>query len=363
MSQIVVYKLEPRSTFHFGERGVGIEETGDFLHSDTLFAAIASAWRVIGNDLGKIDLSRGNDLNLLVPFRDKKSPPFLISSAFPYAGDILFLPRPQIKLGNMKQEREIEFLSQGTWQGLCHGRQPSENELIQGGHVWVTAEEREQIVALLTNALPKRERERRLDWYRSEPAQIRMWSGNEEPPVPRISVDRVTSRAELYHQANLRFATGCGLYFWAEFLNLGYKSFLETALGYLEDAGLGGRRTSGHGQFRFHLEEHSLSDIPYATHRVTLSLYHPSRSEVDTDILQKARYELIQRRGWIDSPEGRRWRHRSLRMLAEGSVFPIDMTLTGSIEDAGPLGKDGVSHPVWRYGLALTSPVRLEGDL
>lgn len=357
-----LYRIEPRGPFHFGRRGVGIEATGEFLHSDTLFGAIASAWRALGGKLGRIIPEKGNLLALLAPFQNNE-PPFRISSVFPYAGDLLFLPRPKLALG--KDKNEVLFLSAGAWEALCHGRTPSKQELIQDGRVWVTPEERERLISLLLEPVSSTVRDRQSACYRADAGQIHVWTNRREPPVPRVSVDRLTSRTELYHQAKLHFAAGCGLYFWAEFTDEQYQSYLEEALTFLEDGGLGGRRTTGHGQFRYSHWEAEWPEVHEPTHQVLASVYHPSEEEMKSGFLEHGAYELVKRGGWITPAEGRAYRHRGLWMLSEGSVFPIGFTLNGTVQDVRPKVKPGepaFPHPVLRCGFALTLPIKLEED-
>ena len=40
MSAIDIYKLVPHAAFHFGLRGVGVEETAFFCPADTIFSAL-----------------------------------------------------------------------------------------------------------------------------------------------------------------------------------------------------------------------------------------------------------------------------------------------------------------------------------
>ena len=73
----------------------------------------------------------------------------------------------------------------------------------------------------------------------------------------------------------------------------------------------------------------------------------------------RTRYRRIHRRGWIYSPDGKNLRRKGLWMLSEGAV--LSQEVLGTIEDLRP--ETGFAHPVWRYGYALTLPVRLEGLL
>lgn len=133
-----IVKLYPVSPFHLGERGIGVEETSDIIHSDTLFSAIAHNWRIF---YGNRDLE-----NLLQQYINKK-PPFLISSAFPFAKEVLFFPRPFIK--DFKPElrkkfKKVQLVSQEVFKKLIEDEIPKEN-FIQKDKIWITEDERDKL--------------------------------------------------------------------------------------------------------------------------------------------------------------------------------------------------------------------------
>ena len=99
MAAMKLFKLAPRTAFHFGQRGVGMEGTQVFCHADTLFSALCLTLRELERE-GSAALTR-----LLERFprqgQPADSPPFRLTSAFPYAGDVLFFPKPLVP-GNLK---------------------------------------------------------------------------------------------------------------------------------------------------------------------------------------------------------------------------------------------------------------------
>jgi CRISPR-associated protein Csm4 len=353
------YILRPRGAFHFGERGIGVEETADLLHSDTLFAAIVSAWRLLGEPL-----TAENDLALLHPFHAGK-PPLVLSSALPFAGDIPLFPRPHVPLGAEKSFKQVLYVSPQALALLAQGtrltRERAEQELIQGGAVWMLPEERDRIVPLLLADEPDTQRRAHLqEIVTREPARITLWWGSDTPPVPHVVVDRVNAQPSLYHSGRLRFAQDCGLTFWAAIHDDRYQERLEAALTFLQDEGLGGKRTSGHGQFDWEVRDADLPAAADPTGYLTLSLYHPQPAELAAGVLDQAWYRRIHRRGWIFSPEGRNLRRKGLWMLREGAVLrTLPSSSPGDLSDLRP--ERGFPHPIWRYGYALTLPIRLEG--
>jgi CRISPR-associated protein Csm4 len=355
--QTLIYRLRPRGAFHFGERGVGVEETADMMHSDTLFAAVVSAWRMLGEQPVPPD----NNLPVVAPFLEHHAP-FHLSSAFPYAGEVLFFPRPLIPLGRHKYLKQVQFISaqvlQQIQQNTVLDSDRVQRELIQGGQVWVTPEEREKIMTLLLEGESnKHERERLAKRFQHDPTTIRLWWGRSDPPVPHVAIDRRSSASNLFFTGRVRFASGCGLYVWVKMYDSAYRERLEAALTFLQDEGVGGKRTTGHGQFIWTVHEQLLPEAADPTHWMTLSLYHPRIEEAL--LLNNAWYQRIHRQGWIFSPAGRNLRRKGLWMLREGSVLPDDVL--GTIEDVRP--DIGFVHPIWRSGHACTLPIRLENVL
>jgi CRISPR-associated protein Csm4 len=361
MTPATLYRFVPRGAFHFGERGIGVEETADILHADTLFAAIVLARLALGEEPS----APTNTLPSLAPFL-AGTPPLLLSSALPYAADVLLYPRPHITLGAQKALKQVEYVSAAALALICQGqtldRDRAERELIQGGRVWVLPAERNRIVdAVLPDEpdaeLRRRERER----INRDPSSLRIWWGADEPPAPHVAIDRVNSASAVYFTGRLRFAAGCGLYCQAVFADESYRPWLEAALAVLADEGLGGKRSIGHGQFELRRERTTLPAAAEPNAWMALSLYHPGPEELAAGVLDQAWYRRVLRRGWIFSPEGRNQRRRGLWMLAEGSLFRSPVR--GTIEDLRPIyaGQEaGLSHPVWRYGYALTLPLHFE---
>jgi CRISPR-associated protein Csm4 len=339
-----LYKIIPRAPFHFGERGIGQEETADFPHSDTLFAALISVWRLM-YELGTFDsLVEGCT-------QFEETPPFRISSAFPYVGDVYFLPRPAIPLvgagGDRKRGKKVIYLSWRQAEDLIDSDVPQSvrpEDTLMKGRLWVHPNDKSRIRAAL--GLPAE----------AELSHARPWSSAETEAMARVTVDRVTDASSLYYQGMVHFADRCGFYVLAEILDERYRKPLEAGLRMLGEQGLGGRRSAGLGQFAFGMETR---DVPRAlegerNYYWLLSLYHPTRQGAQKGTLDGARYKLITRRGWIYSPDGMSQRRRAIRMLSEGSLLP--QRAVGDVVDVQPTA--GFPHRIWRSGLALTIPTR-----
>ena len=334
MGKMIAYKLMPRTSFHIGARGIGIERTSDVIHSDTLFSAIVSAWRYLG-----AEMDGDGNMKLLEPFfAEPEQPPFKLSSALPFAGDTLLYPAPLVKHGSDKAVKKAEFLSEKVLLSC----DIESSEKMQGGKVRLTKEEKNGILG-----------------SRSDCDDEGIWKSGEKAVVPRVTIDRISSASQIYHCGELHFAKDCGLYFIVELRDEEYEGHVERAVDFLSEEGIGGERSSGCGQFEYQKCPNSKpaasdGDVRY----MTLSLYHPTRSEVEGGVLSDAAYNLVDSKGWIHSPDGSSHRRRSVWMITEGSVF--SQPVSGDIVDVRPC--DWHHHPVYRSGMALTMPISAQWE-
>jgi CRISPR-associated protein Csm4 len=183
MANAVLYRLHFRSPLHVGERGVGLEETRTHVPADTLFSAICSAWRwLYGAETLQSDL--------LAPFLHGEQPPFLLSSAFPFAGEVLFFPKPlsPVKMEpqqhtdyNHKRLKNIRYVSRerfAQWvqgQAIPYASFPEEEEPV----FWLSEEERGVLSSFVDD----------------ETGHLRLWSVT---VVPRVTLDRQTSASQIW---------------------------------------------------------------------------------------------------------------------------------------------------------------------
>jgi len=352
MAKTVCYCLTARSPFHFGERGVGMEESSVILHSDTLFSALCLTLLELGEKLEpflerfprqRFQVGKTGDVI-------SGDPPFRISSAFPFWASensekkerIFFFPKPFLPLqldssaDDLRQSKDlkkIQFVSQALFESWLAGERLdfNSNPLIQGKKIWMTPEERQRI------------------------GVERIWV---EETQPHVTVDRQTNASQVYAVGQVRFAARTGLFFLVEYQDEKWKARLEKALRALGDSGVGGERSSGKGQFKLEIvEDFSLKTPSEPNAFTTLSLYWPLEEEARAGILEGAAYGLILRRGWIGALGGMNLRRRGVRLLTEGSVFSRQPQ--GALADVKPLDPEevpNVPHDVWRYGLAFSLP-------
>jgi CRISPR-associated protein Csm4 len=364
------YHLEARAPFHFGLRGVGIEATAVHGPSDTLFSALCYAVRqqfgtgVLEEFLGTYAAGE---------------PALVLSSAFPYvlarqqgevegwepsesfdpAQAIRFFPRPlepppgvPDDADRRKQIKRIAWLSESIFRAWVGGQDLTahfaEENLVQGGRAWLTAQERDSVAG----------------WRDEETDAIRFWAAGE---APRVAVDRRASTSQVYQAGRVWFQPSGGLWLlmnWRE----DWEARGRGALRVLGDAGMGGERSAGHGQFQAH-GPHALLPLPDPVpgeRFVSLSLYYPTCDELPVVLGsgEDTRYRLQVRRGWMASPDaaqspdgqtvrGSGLRRKSVRLFAEGSIlrWPGGTTSAGALADVTP--DVFTAHTVWRYGLAF----------
>ncbi len=335
-----VFRLVPRGAFHVGTWGIGREEALDYIPSDTLFSAL---------------LVQGIGTQGMPAFLDSltkhpvKNPPLLITSAFPYAGPVRFFPQPAGLPDKLEKAfRKAHWVSEQVFHTLRQGHTPDGEQdervnLVQGKSVWLTRRERAEIArALGVRDVPG-----------APESDLRLWSVS---VVPRVAVDRVTDASNLFHAGRLTFAKGCGLWLAARGADEAL-AWLESCLQLLQDAGLGGLRSIGHGAFT--LKEGGWPAPPApsdgASCFITLSRCAPQPAEFDT-VLRSAHaaYALEVVAGWCQDDAGHPWRRKRVRMVKEGARLGWPGYAPGAVVDVRPANVPQFNErPVYRWGLAF----------
>ena len=366
MPEWTIYRLSPRGPLHVGQRGVGQEETAHHVPADTLFAALVATWVDAGG--------RGEEWGNAFPRGEQRvDPPFLLTSAFPYAGGVRFYPLPWTGLSALgvdaderrKDLRQIAFVSEGIFRRFVTGASlagylPSaEGEVekgafLQGKGMWLTVEE--------AAALPKGLRDRTGTETRRPHRALALAQVWKRTKVPRVTVDRVGSASNLFHTGRVTFAPGCGLWFGVQWRHPGnpvgsgttWRAAFHQSLSLLGDSGLGGGRSVGCGAFQWESDGAVSWAAPeVGAPYVTLSRYHPRPSEIPGAFTgPSVGYRLAAVAGYLETPAGAAQRRRRLHLVAEGSVLcAAGDGPYGDLADVRPHVGD-FPHPVWRYGLA-----------
>ncbi|CUU34970.1 MAG: type III-A CRISPR-associated RAMP protein Csm4 [Armatimonadetes bacterium] len=346
MQGAAVYELHFRAPLHIGERGIGQEETRDFVPADTLFSALCTLWAFLHGE------SALNEL--LARYRDEGREPFFLTSAFPFAGEIRFYPKPlrppDTSLEFAKRWKSIRWVSERVFQAYLNGepirleaesQQPpgeSRRLLLQDGKILIHPDDWQALQA----------------FWNYEADDLRIY---EVATVPRVTLDRISNASQIWLFSEVHFTQGCGLWFGTVFGETGYQQPFEACLRLLGDTGLGGERNAGRGLFNFERREWTLHSPSTASRFVTLSPWLPANTEqLGWLRAEGSAYELTLKRGWLGSPHASNLRRKEVWMIGEGSVIahPPEFR-AGQLVNLQP---DGASHPAYRYGYAFPVGVK-----
>lgn len=350
-----------RNPAHFGELGIGMEEINERVRSDTLFSAWISAYARL---FGKRAVE-----NLLQQFIDQPQQPlFCISSTFIYRRKaeqyIYYLPRllelpKNYPCGDdlefAKTFKKLNYLPLEIWQRWYQGEGFTTNDRQD-----LYDETEGQSNGALRQAGV-------FDYGRAYKTE----------QIPKIAVDRDTRATNLYHTGFVQFHwepiserihSLSGLYFLLHFseANPTLENDLHAALCLLGEEGIGGERSCGAGRFEVEWFDFSNRDNVDPRWNQIVNFSQPDRYSLislfwdfpppENLLTEAASYTIYERGGWIaSSSSGRRLRRKSVRMFAEGSVFPKPPI--GKLADVTP--ENFSTHRVYRSGISLSLPVHL----
>ncbi len=395
---------------HFGEVGIGTEETIERVRSDTLF----SAWVSIYARIFEIYLQ-----DLLDKFLDSSTqPPFRISSTFIYRHTPCIRPLNPPTLGDFRVQNPPELGGRGAGAKKLETLQTSFQEDKRSKRDSFQAE---RIIYYLPRPLeypkgyPAGEDDlafskvyRKLNylpleiwqqWYQGvgftpEDAQELTLAVSQKTngalqkagvfdygstfynhQVPKVSIDRTTRATNFYQTGFVKFIhpengknDSSGLYFLVHFPthDPDLEHRLYAALELLGEEGLGGERSSGAGRFTatwLDIEDKSdpilkqwydVLHFDKGNHHALLSLFWEETLSNPALLGPTARYALKERGGWVVGPQIRR---RMVRMFAEGSVFPIQPM--GRLANVTP-NNVRLNHNIYRSGVSLSLPIIVE---
>ncbi len=347
MPSYTTYDLTFRTGLHLGrytgpaQTGqLGLQKTAVYIPADTLFSALCQTWATFyGSDELKTFLKRYKENSANLPFR--------LTSAFPFAGDVRFFPKPLVHLDidktkNFKKVKKVQFVSHNVFKAILDGETPElEDHLINGGKMWVDTCEKKKLKNLL-NPSEKDDEEK---------GDLTVWKAESRP---RVTLDRGTYESQIWHVETLTFSKGCGLWFAAQFDTEKTKKQICTLLSVLGDAGIGGERNAGYGLFEFKKKEVELDTADGSSRFVTLAPICPKdKAELETLISEEdASYSLNPRSGWGNST-GTPFARKQVMMFDEGSVLTkTDGQVGRLVDDLEPDSDDACTHPVYRYGYA-----------
>lgn len=327
-----IIKLHFNSPLHLSRGQTEFYDKSEtILHSDTIKSAIFACAKIIYKN--KIDKSLISDFN--------------ISSAFPFYKDEYFFPKPLMEFEPIikgvaagpkthKKLKKIEYLSKSNFERFINAElKEIDKENISENNKF-----------LFSTKVEKSE----LNIYKSEVQQRLVMPQNEAEKKPKpFYLDRIY------------FEEDAGLYFLIEFNNEQVKDIFLNALKLLETQGLGTDRNVGNGHFFSEFKTNAIDlELPSNAELSTnVSVYLPTKEEIDKVLDIDSRYRLIKRGGYISSPENDEfitYRKKSIYMFKEGSVFKHN-NQKGKIEDLAP-DNVNINHPIYRDGTSIFIPLK-----
>ena len=357
MRTYTAYRLKFKTQLHLGRATgpaqtgkLGLEKTEIYIPADTLFSAICQTWATFYDTTSLTDF-----LNQYTA--ENGSLPFTLTSAFPYADNVYFFPKPltfhesrdtpeKVKAEAQKKIKKLQFVSGNLFQHIISGHLPefSETKLItlngekgypmNGEKAWVSAEENKQLSDILRSI------------NQSEKENINIW---ETDTRPRVTIGAQNAGSEIWHLQTVQFNKKCGLWFAADFDNDETKHKIETLLRVLGDTGIGGERNAGYGTFDFDPFIIEIPDARGSNQFMTLSPVCPKSADQLEHLLKgDVAYTLTPSSGWVSAP-GTVAQRQQVNMFAEGSVLDTTDEPVGRLVDLKPKGHP---HPVYRYGYA-----------
>lgn len=326
MATYTIFKLKNLSPLHIGTGKENYDFSASQWQSDAISAALASVRAM----QGKCDDIRG--------FLNS----FVVSSAFPYINDCLFLPKPQGKISVVVQGKEeheyrkklkkIKFIESSLWQELISGKTlvVGSNQL-QGEYL-----------------LPSTE----TDFAKPMQSQVNQ----------RVSVPRDNNDAQPFFFDWTYFRNNAGLYFIVEADEEKIKE-LKSLMEMLGETGIGTDKNVGGGKFEVEQANIQISNPANTNASLLLSTYIPTKDELPKLNLINSKYELIRRDGYLAGSSETDFRHlrkKSVYMFNVGSVFSTNEPLKGTIVDLKPDWNDERMHPIYRSGKPFVVPVNLK---
>ena len=320
------YFLNFDAPLHLSDHKPDSYETSEsFLRSDTIIAAIMSAWAKKGHEewIG--------DGNL----------PFTVSSAFPFYGKpdkpaVLFFPRPKMPFMVKDQEglvakdiKKVKWIDQNHFERMIHGQTIEMKGILHGEYL--TGEDF------------------------SEDFMVRQVS--ERVTIPR---DRSAEDSKPFYMERIYFQDG-GLYFLAKGDDL---DRIDNALDFLQYEGIGTDRNVGNGFFKYTSKDIQLSIPQNTQYSISIGLYCPLNKDALLEGFgENTAYDLVKRGGYITKEGYQSLEKNSVYMMVEGSIFKKSSTIDGHPNiDLTPYNlpeEMRPNHKIYRCGRTLFIPVKI----
>lgn len=294
-----IFCFEFPNGVHLGEGS--LDSTEYTFSADTLFSALY------------IEALRMDLADTLLSY--VKGGKLLLSDAFPFMGDVYYLPKPMV---HIEAREQGDSKAKKAYKKMKYLQADQLENYLSGN---LSADEIKGLQDLGT-------------------------------PVMRVSAFIGEEQTEPYRVASYYFNEGNGLYVLAGYENDEVKGLLISFLDSLSLSGIGGRRSSGFGRFDLTMRKvpAALANRIGETGKLSMSLsVSLPRSEEMESAVDGASYLLKKRSGFIysDTYAETLIRKKDIYIMQAGSCFTN--VFDGDVYDVAVRG----THPVYRYAKPL----------
>ncbi|MBD3352571.1 MAG: type III-A CRISPR-associated RAMP protein Csm4 [Candidatus Lokiarchaeota archaeon] len=343
------------------------------IHSDTIFSTICNNFRLL---YGKQALE--SFLSKIIHSADTTLPVFQISSAFHYLdvfyqdklkNTLKFIPKPMLRLPfseksqkivdlNLKLLKRIEYISFGVLKKIQSGIDLdftryhifSDKYLLDSSDLdilGISEALEDQEYNILDSIQGKWAV---YDTYTEEKVRINRIDNSSEPFT--IQKLKLVSSEYFVKDKRKRYKTKPGYYFFLNDDGLTEEEINKviTSIKYIKDEGIGGKRSIGCGLCDDIKVVENLPEIfneeiagPYEN----LSLLYP----VNSDLPRIKYYSLIERSGYVTSPNNSGSRIMDHRFMREGGIF--SEKIKGKIIQVASDELKTSLHPVYKNGIGF----------
>ena len=239
------------------------------LHSDTIFGAICWAIRTL---FGKEKL-----LRIIEEFQS--SPPFFVSSSFPFKqiGDrrYFYLPKPLLPSLSIQEIRALTNKAKIRLKPYHHKEKA---KIIETASAYKGFKKLSYIPLAAFEKVQKGASEKDLfiDFLDNRIKDIKFAQTGivQKNRLDRLYFSTSTAFGEVFFENEMGFQKDYGLYFLLKIADKYFKEYLKPALLLLQDSGIGPNAKTGKNWFEIEIDDEPLfKDIPQTNTFITLSRY------------------------------------------------------------------------------------------
>ena len=316
-----IIKLCNLSPLHIGTGHDDCSTSSNELPSDTLSAALVAM---------KAQLNDSIDAQAFMES-------FVISSAFPFIGKQLFLPKPMGRLLVQrcneelirKKLKKVKYIEFSQWKEVIRGKALDIEEKQLSGEFLLDKE------------------------------------GNHKKPYiyqvnERVAVSRDGGDATPFYFKWQYHSPDAGLFC---LIDCSEDAFAEIKKLFelLGETGIGSDKSVGGGKFEIAADEIELPEVQDADSTLLLSYYIPTKEEIEQIDLEASQYEITKRGGYMAGSSVPAFQHllkKTVYMIKSGSLINGVHCLKGKIADVTPHWNDQRIHPTLRSGCPIVLPIK-----